>query len=193
MIHPNSELRFISPEIGFGVFATKRIPRGTITWTRCAFDRSFTPEEMTKLDPFYAPILHKYAYVDRHGNHVLCWDLGRFMNHSCEPTCLSPGFDFDVAVRDIEAGQELTCDYGMLNLNESFECGCGRAGCRHTVAPNDWQELADSWDGLLRTAVRDIGKHEQLLWPIVKNKPEIEAAAAGSVDVPSCRVHFVTR
>ena len=32
MIHPDTELRFISPEIGFGVFATKLIPQGTITW-----------------------------------------------------------------------------------------------------------------------------------------------------------------
>lgn len=34
MIHPDTELRFINPEIGYGVFATQFIPRGTITWVR---------------------------------------------------------------------------------------------------------------------------------------------------------------
>lgn len=193
MIHPNSELRFISPEIGYGVFATERIPRGTITWTRCAFDRSFSDEDLAKLDPFYAPIVHKYAYVDRNGRHVLCWDLGRFMNHSCEPTCLSPGFDFDVAVRDIEKGQELTCDYGMLNLDEGFDCGCGRAACRHNVQPRDWEKLADTWDGLLRTAVREIGQRDQALWAIVPNKETVSDAASGKIEVPSCKIHFLKR
>ena len=31
MIHPDSELRFINPIIGYGLFATSVIPRGTLT------------------------------------------------------------------------------------------------------------------------------------------------------------------
>ena len=34
MIHPDTELRFISDEVGYGVFATALIGRGTITWVR---------------------------------------------------------------------------------------------------------------------------------------------------------------
>jgi hypothetical protein len=32
LIHPDSELRFINPVMGYGLFATKTIPKGTVTW-----------------------------------------------------------------------------------------------------------------------------------------------------------------
>lgn len=32
MIHPNTELKFISNQVGYGVVATSFIPAGTITW-----------------------------------------------------------------------------------------------------------------------------------------------------------------
>ena len=32
VLHPSSELRYINPSIGYGVFATRFIPKGTITW-----------------------------------------------------------------------------------------------------------------------------------------------------------------
>jgi len=32
MIHPHTEVRVVSPEIGLGVFATKFIPKGTIMY-----------------------------------------------------------------------------------------------------------------------------------------------------------------
>ena len=32
MIHPSTELRFINDEIGYGVVATRFIPKGTIVW-----------------------------------------------------------------------------------------------------------------------------------------------------------------
>ena len=34
MIHPDTELRFIDATLGFGVFATRFIRRGTVTWVR---------------------------------------------------------------------------------------------------------------------------------------------------------------
>jgi hypothetical protein len=45
MIHPNTELRFISPEVGYGVVAREFIPKGTITWVLDELDREFTPEQ----------------------------------------------------------------------------------------------------------------------------------------------------
>lgn len=42
---------------------------------------------------------------------VLCGDNARFMNHSFEPNCDDDGGEFTTAARDIEAGEELTCDY----------------------------------------------------------------------------------
>lgn len=34
MIHPDTEVRFINPEKGYGLVATKFIPKGTITWVQ---------------------------------------------------------------------------------------------------------------------------------------------------------------
>jgi hypothetical protein len=46
MLHPDTELRFVNRTIGYGVFATRMIPRGTITWVRDRLDQAFTPAQM---------------------------------------------------------------------------------------------------------------------------------------------------
>ena len=43
MIHPDTELRFINREIGFGVVATRLIRRGTIIWVRDELDQVLPP------------------------------------------------------------------------------------------------------------------------------------------------------
>ena len=96
MIHPDTELRLVDERIGYGVFATRRIPAGTITWIRDALDRGFTRQAIDAMEPAYRAILDKYTFVDAIGEHVLCWDIARFVNHSCDPTCLAPGYDFEV-------------------------------------------------------------------------------------------------
>src|SRR5262245_44992186 len=116
MMHPSTELRFVDDQIGYGVFATRPIPRGTITWTRDELDRRFTRQDIDAMSPLYRAILDKYTFVDARGEHVLCWDIARFVNHSCDATCLAPGYEFEIAVRDIAAGEELTDDYGSLNI-----------------------------------------------------------------------------
>ena len=39
MIHPDTELRYVNDAIGYGVFATRHIPCGTITWVRDHLDQ----------------------------------------------------------------------------------------------------------------------------------------------------------
>ena len=34
MIHPKTELRFVNDDIGYGVFATEFIPKGTILYVK---------------------------------------------------------------------------------------------------------------------------------------------------------------
>ncbi len=114
MLHPHTELRFINEQIGHGVVATPLIPRGTITWVRDDLDQAFCIEQVKSMAPVYRDIIAKYCFVDAKGNFVLCWDLARYINHSCDPTCRSAGYDFEVAVRDIHPGEELTDDYGSL-------------------------------------------------------------------------------
>ena len=189
MIHPNVELRFVGPEVGYGVFATAPIPAGTLTWVRCAFDRTMTSDQVDALTEPYASIIQRYAYVDGRGDSVLCWDHARFMNHSCAPTCLSPGFDFDIAVRDIEAGDELTCDYAMLNIDEPFACACGVPACRGRIEPDDGLRLADGWDEALERAVRGLAR-SQPLWSLLRDPERVTAAVEGRIPVPSSRVHL---
>src|SRR6516162_3917387 len=39
-----------------------------------------------------------------------------FRKHACQPTSLAPGLDLEIAIRDIEPGQQIIDDYGSLNL-----------------------------------------------------------------------------
>jgi SET domain-containing protein len=155
MIHPHTELRFINAELGFGVFATRFIPCGTLTWVRDKLDRVIPAGRLTRLPPAYRELLDKYTFRDAWGRHILCWDLGRFMNHNCDPTCLGPDTDFEVAVRDIYPGEELTDDYGSLHLqaHESFPCCCGSINCRRRVGPEDAVAQATAWEARWRPAL----------------------------------------
>ena len=106
MVHPNSELRYINDQIGYGVVATRLIPRGTITWVGDVLDQVVTPAQIEQIAPTLRPLFEKYSWINGRGQSILCWDHARFINHSCEASCLSAGFDFEIAVRDILPGEE---------------------------------------------------------------------------------------
>jgi hypothetical protein len=92
-------------------------------------------------------------------------------------------------VRDIEAGEELTCDYGMLNLlSDSFVCACEKAGCRGRVG-DDWTLMTDVWDARVRAALPALTRVAQPLEGFVDKLSEIHAASRGTGPVPSCAVH----
>jgi hypothetical protein len=50
MMFPHTKLRYINDQIGFGVFATKFIPKGTITWALDELDQILEPAFVAKLD-----------------------------------------------------------------------------------------------------------------------------------------------
>lgn len=189
MLHPDTELRWVNAEIGYGAYATRLIPRGTITWVRCDFDQTFSPERIASLRGLHREIINKYGFVDPRGNTILCWDHGRYVNHACAPTCLSPGFDFEIAVRDIEAGEELTDDYGSLNLEKPFTCHCGAPSCRREIRPDDWSRLVDRWDHIVQSAFPRIREVPQALWELVREKDRVNAALDGKQPIPSCVVN----
>ncbi len=190
MVHPHTELRFVNPIIGWGVFATRAIPKGTIVWALDALDQRFTPEQVASLPPLARRQLEIYSYVDGKGRNILCWDHGRFFNHCCEANCLSLGNDFEIAIRDIAAGEELTDDYGTLNLGEPFPCVCPKSSCRGHVLPDDFSRLAPRWDTLAREAFFLIPTVEQPLWDIVSERAEIEAALAEPQRLRSIHHHY---
>ncbi len=162
MIHPATELRFINNEIGYGVVAIDFIPKGTITWVLDKLDREFTGLELMEFDEIYQQILSKYCFRNNAGKFVLCWDNGRFVNHSFRSNCLSTAYDFELAVRDIHPGEELTDDYGYLNITEPFK-GKDEGSRRKYVYPDDLLKYHKVWDKKLLAAFKHIPRVDQPL------------------------------
>lgn len=67
----------------------------------------------------------------------------RWINHACEPNCEADEVDgrvFILALRDLEAGEELFYDYRLVlderhtaKVKKQFACWCGAATCRGTM------------------------------------------------------------
>ncbi|HTA44043.1 MAG TPA: SET domain-containing protein [Bryobacteraceae bacterium] len=190
MIHPDTELRFISREMGYGLFAAKPIPRGTITWVGDALDQIVSTERFADLPGPLRSQAYKYSYVNGRGDRILCWDHGRFVNHSCAANCLSPGFDFEIAVRDIGAGEEITDDYGTLNLEEPFDCLCHARTCRGSITPDDPLRCAPQWDASLASAFSSIPRVDQPLWELVCEKGGVSRVLAGEIPLPSVLAYY---
>lgn len=155
MIHPHTELQYISEEIGYGVVAKQFIPAGTITWALDKLDREFAPEALHAMEPLYQEIMETYSFRNSHGNYVLCWDHGRYVNHSFNSNCLTTAYDFEVAIRDIHPGEELTDDYGYLNISEPFR-GKNEGTRRKIVYPDDLLKYYKIWDKKLFKAFKKI-------------------------------------
>ena len=162
MIHPHTELRFISEEVGHGVVATKLIPAGTITWAHDKLDRIFSKDEYNAMPPLYKSILDTYTFRNNSGNYVLCWDHGRYVNHSFKSNCLSTAYDFEIAIRDIHPGEQLTDDYGYLNIAEPFR-GIDEGTKRKVVYPDDLLRYYRVWDQKIEKVLPRLNKVDQPL------------------------------
>jgi hypothetical protein len=160
MIHPYTEVRYISEEKGYGLFALQRIPRGTITWVRDPLDREITPQELSGYaQPVQEIILH-YSYRNNCGNFIFCWDNTRFVNHSCNPNCCLTAYNLEVAVRDILPDEEITNHYGTLNIIEPFTLA---SPDKVTIQPDDLLQHGKGWDLILEGVFPFIVQVEQPL------------------------------
>jgi SET domain-containing protein len=107
---------------GVGVFAARPIAAGAVIWRLDAdFDMLIPLEKYNAAPPYLREFLDRYAYPSpvKPGFLVFETDNGRFMNHS-----ETPNTDFSrpgegTALRDIAAGEEITCDY--REFYEDFE------------------------------------------------------------------------
>lgn len=168
MIHPDTELRFINDIIGYGVVAKKLIPKGTITWVQDELDQIFTPQKAKSLSPLMQEYLETYCFTNAEGNHVLCWDNAKFVNHSFNSSCMSTAYDFEIAIRDIQPGEQLTDDYGYLNISEPFEV-VDEGTERKIVYPDDLLRYHAQWDNQIKERFADIKATDQ---PMLKFVPE---------------------
>lgn len=162
MIHPDTKLEFISPEVGYGVVATHLIPTGTVTWVLDKLDREFDPEEVESFEPVYRQILDTYCYRNNRGKLILCWDHARFVNHSFNSNCLTTAYDFEIAIRNIMPGEQLTDDYGYLNIDTPFR-GIDEGTRRKIVYPDDLPKYYKVWDKKLKHAFKNLSGRSQPL------------------------------
>jgi SET domain-containing protein len=135
-----------SPVHGRGVFAKKKIPKGTRIF-------EYTGQRVLKADlvtdlakgltsMIYVMNLNETLAIDgeRGGNDA------RFINHSCNPNCEVMYFNetpYIYAIREIAESEELNFDYKLgfntdisLTSNQKkewFPCNCGSENCRGTL------------------------------------------------------------
>lgn len=134
MIHPSTTVA--AGRLGLGVVATARIRAGEITWMLDPLDVYVSDLVKEALPPGPAAAVDKFAFLLPGGHWVVCWDHAKYLNHCCEPNCAMTVAGCEVAIRDIEPGEELTVDYGpFLGEGEGFACACASPGCRGRVEP----------------------------------------------------------
>lgn len=130
---------------GTGVFAKRKIPRGTriIEYTGERVPIGAVYHEVIDGEPtrVYAFALNETTAIDgtRNGNEA------RFFNHSCAPNCEAYIFDeraYIYAMRDIRRGEELTFDYQLGPVDQTkvpqyneaeYACRCGAPECRGSL------------------------------------------------------------
>lgn len=112
----------LSPIEGLGLFAAEDIPAGTVTWRFLpGYDVLFTAEQIEALPEPARSELRRHVYLNEAtGRYVYCLDNARFMNHASTPNTrglheAGAVEGYDIALRDISAGEELTCDYGEFD------------------------------------------------------------------------------
>ncbi len=153
-------LSYISPKAavkessiqGRGLFAVEPISEGEIVCIKGGyiFNRETLREAAKTLGPaeiqiaedlFIGPLNEQ----EREGSMI-------FSNHSCEPNISVQGQLVFVALRDVEAGEELTHDWATTDDDAyEMECKCGAPSCRKVITGQDWRrrDLQEKYAGYM--------------------------------------------
>ena len=67
MIHPHTQLRLINDTVGYGVFATQFIPKGTIVYVKDSMEIEISPTQYLLYQPEMQEAIEKYSYIDERG------------------------------------------------------------------------------------------------------------------------------
>jgi len=130
---------------GKGVYAVQAIAAGStiieyvgeiISWEEAQARHPHDPADPNHT--FYFHIDETRVIDALHGG-----NSSRWINHSCDGNCEAEeegGRVFIKALRDIQAGEELHYDYGLIiderytpSLKAQYPCWCGAARCRGTL------------------------------------------------------------
>lgn len=132
-----------------GTFTVKPIVKGEVVWRfDAAFEAFFSFEDIKRMPDNIQRFFDIYGYCInslRKDGYFLDADNSRFTNHSETPNIAhNNGNDLEyIAVRDIAAGEELTCDYREFEPNfilfdygmEAFKKSCNNH-MLHSVTKN---------------------------------------------------------
>jgi hypothetical protein len=141
---------------GYGLFATRPIARGTITMMECTRCRRISATEARRRGIYQRCLSH--APITRFTSPDFlhpCDHRIYFGNHSCAANTLDTWLGFDVAARDIAAGEEVTTDYRrFFDPTIRFRCRCGaRACCGEMICMVASAATRAAWDQALDLAL----------------------------------------
>lgn len=155
---------YVSPKIeigesdihGFGMFAQSEIKKGEIVYVKGGHivkrEDLFTSRYINSYLPISDGLFIGAKSEDEEETIKL------YNNHSCEPNCGLRGEITFVAMRDIKPGEEVTCDYAMIdNEDYEFECYCKTPSCRKKISGYDWmiKELQLKYSGYFARYLAD--------------------------------------
>ncbi len=187
MMHPHTMLSASDKKDSIGIIATEFIPKGTVTWALDTLDKMFTAQEVHDMKPFFRNFIDRYAYRNRNGSYILCWDHARFIGHSYHANCITTAYNFDLAVRDIFPGEALTNDYGFLNLPEVYHAPAEAECNRTAVFPDDLLQYCHIWDARLKSAFKRFNLVPQYLSELIESRfqQQVRLVAGGQEEMDS--------
>ena len=123
-----------------GVFVNKDFKRGDVIYKNSA--NIVNNDDIP--DIFYLQINEEKFVLNKNDHLVpyddntsLLYNFDSFTNHSCDSNTIYPLIDTDpcnyqcIAFKDIQAGEELTCNYNLMQYydDSAFSCNCGNSEC----------------------------------------------------------------
>jgi len=102
-----------SPIAGTGLFAAEPIAQGAVIWRATPVSVLILSQEAVRALPDDERAFVEWFGYIWHGAWNINVDDAKFMNHSEAPNTVNApdGSDVTLAARDIDVGEELTCDY----------------------------------------------------------------------------------
>ena len=123
-----------SPIDGRGCFATQFFPKGKkiAEYTGELIDEREVERRIRTRRKHRICAVERDRHIDgaRGGNGT------HYINHSCRPNSymrVTHGHLLFMALRDIQPGEEITCDYVSTHHPDSYRCRCKAEGCRGTL------------------------------------------------------------
>ena len=174
MIHPKTYIKHVNDLVGYGVFASEFIPEGTIVYVKDSLEIGISPEDFSKHSTEMQKAIEKYSYIDQNGHRIISWDFAKYVNHCCNCNTISTGYGFEMAIRDIQAHEQITDEYGIFNLTENMSIECSFINCRKQLKTTDFENYYAEWDKKIKRSIYKLFEVEQVLMPLVDEKTQKE-------------------